>query len=237
MTVHYRENSSYSGNASPVILPPKNAKKFNTWRSVFVNPYRSGGKRILDLAACLLSSPVVVPLIAVLAFLVARDGGKPFYSQDRIGRDGRVYRIWKLRSMVKNADDILESYLESDPQSRTEWDQHQKLKTDPRITPFGHFLRRSSLDELPQLWNVVCGQMSLVGPRPMMTCQQALYPGRDYYDMLPGISGSWQVSQRNSSTFADRAGFDTSYKRDLSLLEDLRILKKTVSVVVKATGH
>ena len=206
-------------------------------RSVFDAPYRNGGKRLLDLAVCLLAAPFVIPLVALLALLVARDGGSPFYCQNRIGRGGRVYRMWKLRSMVKDADDILESHLESDPQARAEWNQTQKLKSDPRITSFGYLLRRSSMDELPQLWNVVCGQMSLVGPRPMMTSQQSLYPGRDYYDLLPGISGSWQVSKRNTSTFADRAVFDTAYKKDMSLREDLRILKKTVSVVLRATGY
>lgn len=198
--------------------------------------YRKRFKRVFDLGACLLTAPFMVPLIALLALCVAMDGGRPFYSQLRIGRGGRTYRIWKMRSMVKNADNILEAHLATNPAARAEWDLNQKLKCDPRITRLGHFLRRSSLDELPQLWNVFLGQMSLVGPRPMMVSQKDLYSGRDYYVLRPGITGSWQVSDRNKTSFAQRAVFDRSYNQNLSLIEDLRILRDTVFVVLRATG-
>jgi exopolysaccharide production protein ExoY len=118
-----------------------------------------------------------------------------------------------------------------------EWDVTQKLKHDPRVTRFGQVLRRSSLDELPQLWNVLIGDMSLIGPRPMMTSQVALYPGKAYYSLRPGITGHWQTAGRNSTSFEARADYDTAYERDLCLGNDLRILMRTVTVVLKATGY
>lgn len=198
--------------------------------------YRRVFKRALDIVAVVLAAPFVVPLVAGLAVAVRRDGGPAFYCQDRIGAGGRVFRMWKLRSMVADADARLEAYLTANPAARAEWDRTQKLRRDPRVTPFGHFLRRSSLDELPQLWNVLVGDMSLVGPRPMMTDQKALYPGNAYYRLRPGITGPWQTSARNESTFASRAKFDAEYERELSLPTDLRLLASTVRVVVRGTG-
>ncbi len=237
MTLHYRETSARSVKIAPVIGHAPQKPWARDTSSFFKTPYRHGGKRLLDLVICLLAAPFMLPLIALLAFFVTRDGGKAFYCQERVGRNGRGFKMWKLRSMVSDADEILEVYLTANPGAQAEWDRHQKLKSDPRITKFGRLLRRTSLDELPQLWNVVCGEMSLVGPRPMMISQKALYPGQEYYKLLPGISGNWQVSDRNKSSFADRAVFDAEYYKNLSLLEDIRILKATVGVVLKATGH
>lgn len=199
--------------------------------------YRAFGKRCLDVTLVLMASPIVIVVVSLLALCVAMDGGKPFYFQKRVGLNGRIFTMWKLRSMVRDADARLEAYLERDHQARREWDSNQKLKVDPRITAFGQFLRKSSLDELPQLWNVLIGDMSLVGPRPMMVCQQDIYPGSDYYGMRPGITGSWQVSARNASTFADRARFDAQYHHDISLKTDTRLLFATIKVVLRATGH
>ena len=199
--------------------------------------YRRFGKRFLDMTVIILAAPAVIVVVMLLAALVAMDGGKPFYVQKRVGRNGRIYPMWKLRSMVSDADERLEAYLNNNPEARVEWDRDQKLKSDPRITAFGRFLRKSSLDELPQLWNVLKGEMSLVGPRPMMPCQVVMYPGADYYDLAPGITGMWQVSARNQSTFADRAQFDSKYNQSLSLGTDLRLLTATVRVVLRATGH
>ena len=199
--------------------------------------YRNAAKRVFDVVIVLVSAPIVLPLVLMLALLVARDGGRAFYSQARVGRGGRIYTIWKLRSMVVNAETKLEAHLAADPAARAEWDSTQKLKSDPRITRFGRLLRKSSMDELPQLFNVLRGDMSLVGPRPMMPEQRSLYPGHAYYALRPGITGIWQVSERNDSTFADRAGFDAQYDRDLSLATDLRLLMATVRVVLRATGH
>lgn len=199
--------------------------------------YELGLKRLFDIFAVLLALPIVLPLIAVMAVMVARGGGSAFYSQKRVGRNGSIYTIWKLRTMVQDADSRLDAYLAENPAAAHEWKTTQKLKNDPRITPVGHMLRKSSVDELPQLWNVLIGEMSLVGPRPMLPEQQQMYPGRAYYTQRPGITGSWQVSQRNETTFADRARFDTAYISDMSFVNDVKLLVATVSVVVKGTGY
>jgi exopolysaccharide production protein ExoY len=199
--------------------------------------YRNGIKRAFDTLAILAALPVVLPIILALALLVMRDGAAPFYRQTRVGRGGRLYTMWKLRSMVDDAEAKLEDHLATDSSARREWDTTQKLKADPRITSFGRFLRKSSLDELPQLWNVLKGDMGLVGPRPMMPEQAPLYPGEAYYTLRPGITGLWQVSERNATTFADRAHYDARYEKDLSLANDLRILMTTVRVVLRGTGY
>jgi exopolysaccharide production protein ExoY len=198
--------------------------------------YRNGGKRLLDVVLVLLAAPFVVPLVLMMALVVARDGGSPFYTQARVGKGGRVFRMWKLRSMVVDADARMVVHLAENPEARREWDETQKLRNDPRITPFGQLLRKSSMDELPQLWNVLIGDMSLVGPRPMMTSQTALYPSTAYYALRPGITGYWQTAGRNKTTFAARAHFDTAYEAELSFATDLTVLARTVGVVVKGTG-
>ncbi len=199
--------------------------------------YRRYVKRPLDVFLVLLGSPIVVPVVFILALLVWKSGGQPFYSQQRVGRDGKQYRMWKLRSMVIDADQRLATYLEENEEARLEWETTQKLRHDPRVTPIGHFIRRSSLDELPQLWNVLKGDMSLIGPRPMMPCQEDMYQCDAYYVIRPGITGYWQTAGRNNTSFADRAWFDERYERDLSFGNDLGILVRTVGVVLKATGH
>ena len=199
--------------------------------------YRHVFKRVFDIAAIVMAAPVVVPVVATLAVLVARDGGKPFYSQMRVGKDGKRFRMWKLRSMVCDADERMEDYLAAHPEARLEWDTTQKLKDDPRITPIGKVLRQTSLDELPQLWNVLVGEMSLVGPRPIMLSQQVIYPGVAYYLMRPGCTGFWQTAGRNRTTFEARAEYDTAYEEALSLPTDLRILFNTIGVMLKGTGY
>jgi lipopolysaccharide/colanic/teichoic acid biosynthesis glycosyltransferase len=199
--------------------------------------YRNLFKRAFDVSAVILAAPFVVPLVFGLAMAVRRDGGHAFYTQQRVGKDGRHFRMWKLRSMVTDADARMADYLAAHPEARREWEETQKLKRDPRITRFGQFLRKSSLDELPQLWNVLTGDMSLVGPRPMMLNQQALYPGSAYYRLRPGITGPWQTSGRNDTSFGARAEFDADYDRTLSLGTDLRLLFRTVGVVLKCTGY
>jgi exopolysaccharide production protein ExoY len=199
--------------------------------------YRRFFKRMLDITAIVLAAPAVVPVIAVAAVLVARDGGSPFYTQMRVGRNGRAFRMLKLRTMVCDADDRMQEYLAQNPAARLEWDSTQKLKADPRITKAGRFLRKSSLDELPQLWNVLVGDMSLVGPRPMMINQQNLYPGLGYYALRPGITGYWQTAGRNRTTFEARAEYDDAYDAELSLRTDFKVLMATVGVVVNGTGY
>jgi lipopolysaccharide/colanic/teichoic acid biosynthesis glycosyltransferase len=166
------------------------------------------------------------------------EGGAPFYTQERLGRSGKRFRILKLRTMVRDADARLKLYLAQDPALRNEWETTQKLKNDPRITRIGRILRMTSLDELPQLWNVIKGDMSLVGPRPMMTDQEALYgDATDYFDLKPGLTGLWQVSARNESTFAFRAKLDSEYRRSLGLGTDLGLIVRTFGVIVKGTGY
>lgn len=205
-------------------------------RTSHVRLYRNFLKRLLDIVLVLVSAPLVIPLVGFMALLVLLDGGKPFYSQLRIGRGGRTFRIWKLRSMAPDADKQLKNYLAENPEARREWSQMQKLQHDPRITRVGRMLRKSSLDELPQLFNVLSGSMSLVGPRPMMPEQKALYDGTAYFKLRPGITGPWQISDRNACSFAKRVSYDEDYDRELSLWTDLRILAKTVLVVLRGTG-
>lgn len=199
--------------------------------------YRTAGKRLLDLTLTLLSLPLIAPLIAVMAALIALDGHNPFYTQLRVGRGGKTFRIWKLRTMVYNADDLLESYLAENPAAREEWESCQKLKNDPRVTWIGSILRKTSMDELAQLLNVLNGTMSLVGPRPFMVQQRDVYKGSSYTLMRPGITGMWQVSDRNDCEFVGRVRYDDIYNREMSLRTDVMILLRTVGVVLRATGY
>ena len=200
-------------------------------------PYSLFFKRVVDLVLVVISLPVVLPLILLMALAIALTGNAPFYSQLRVGRNGVPFRMWKMRTMVKHADQYLESYLKNNAEARAEWDNDQKLKNDPRITPFGKFLRKTSIDELPQLFNVLNGTMSLVGPRPMMVGQEKYYNGRAYFEMRPGIAGQWQVSDRNDCAFQDRVNFDNAYALQMSLKTDIGLLFKTVGVVCRATGY
>jgi len=199
--------------------------------------YATFFKRLLDIVLVLLVAPFVLPVVLGLGLVIRRDGGAAFYCQERIGRGGKVFRLWKLRSMVVDADRKLEEYLRADTAARAEWDETQKLKEDPRITAAGRLIRKTSLDELPQLWNVLTGDMSLVGPRPMMPQQAELYPGRDYYRLRPGLTGLWQISDRNQTSFAARAAYDAEYSRQVSLVTDVLVLFATVWVVLRGTGY
>jgi lipopolysaccharide/colanic/teichoic acid biosynthesis glycosyltransferase len=202
--------------------------------------YASVGKRLFDLAVVILTAPLVVPVLALILLITALDGGRPIYRQRRIGRGGREFQCLKVRTMVHGADALLAALVRSDPQVAREWAENQKLTKDPRITAFGRMLRRTSLDELPQLWNVLNGTMSLIGPRPFTPDQRALYANGSvdapYFSMRPGISGLWQVSRRNAGSFAERAHYDEEYGLRQSLGFDLSILWRTVAVVLRATG-
>ena len=193
-------------------------------------------KRLFDILFILATAPVVLPVVILFAILVKLDGGPIFYGQPRIGRDGRVFTCWKLRSMVVDADQKLIAYLEENPSAKAEWLVSQKLKDDPRITWVGHFIRKASIDELPQLWCILKGEMSLVGPRPFLPEQKALYKGNAYYMVRPGLTGFWQVSDRNESSFSARAVFDNRYLDEISFGTDLWLILRTVGVVLRATG-
>ena len=193
-------------------------------------------KRAIDVAAILAALPVILPLIGICAFLIRRDGGPAFYGQQRVGRNGEEFTCWKLRSMVIDAEKKLEEHLEKDPVAKAEWNLNQKLRNDPRITAVGRFIRKTSIDELPQLFCVLKGEMSLVGPRPFMPDQETLYRGSAYYSVRPGLTGLWQVSDRNETSFAERAIFDTRYASSISFKNDVSILFRTVGAVVRGTG-
>lgn len=200
--------------------------------------YRRVGKRALDILLVMALLPFYLPIMGGAALLLFIEGGNPFYRQARLGRNGEMFSIVKLRTMVRDADVKLAELLATDPVLKLEWDVTQKLKNDPRITRVGAMLRRTSLDELPQLWNVLKGDMSLVGPRPMMPDQLSLYGDpTHYFAVRPGITGYWQVDRRNESSFADRAYYDAAYDKELSLLKDARVLWQTIGVVLRRTGH
>lgn len=199
--------------------------------------YGRFGKRALDLLLLACLAPMALPLVALFAVMASFDGASPFYGHLRVGRGGRLFTCWKIRTMVPDADARLEAHLAADPEARAEWDAAQKLRRDPRITRFGALLRSTSLDELPQLWNILLGEMTFVGPRPFTPDQTHLYRGRSYYSLRPGLTGMWQVGDRNDTTFAARAVDDARYARELCLPLDLRILVKTAFVVLRRTGR
>lgn len=227
MTVHMKNALDFGPGAEPWRVDAAGAR----------GVYGAFLKRVFDILFVVVTAPITLPVIAALALLAASDGFSPFYRQKRVGLYGRSFGLLKIRTMVPDADRLLEAHLAADPAARQEWDLTQKLKDDPRITRVGRLLRKTSLDELPQLWNVLRGEMSLIGPRPMMPDQTALYPGTAYYALRPGITGPWQVSDRNATSFAARAKFDTDYYNRLSLLSDLAILLATVRVVIRGTGY
>lgn len=216
-----------------IIRPVAATKVVETGNST----YQNGFKRALDLIFVVLALPIVIPVIGTVALLVALDGHNPFYCQNRIGRHGRVFRMWKLRSMVHNAEKMLELYLADNPQARDEWNRCQKLKQDPRITWIGRFIRKTSIDELPQIINVLNGTMSLVGPRPIMEQQRDSYNGSAYFQMTPGITGLWQVSDRNECEFIGRVYYDELYLKTRSFRTDVRIILRTVGVILRGTGY
>ena len=195
-------------------------------------------KRVFDVLGASALLLALTPLFAYVAYKVSRDGGNPFFGHERIGQDGRKFKCYKFRSMVVNAQEVLKDLLARDEQARAEWAKDFKLKNDPRINPIGHFLRRTSLDELPQLWNVLMGEMSLVGPRPVVQAELERY-GDDvvYYLMAkPGMTGLWQVSGRNDVDYDTRVYFDAWYVKNWSLWTDIAILFKTISVVTGRNG-
>jgi len=196
-------------------------------------------KRAMDYALALAGGALILPWIAIVALLVKFGSRGPvFYGHGRIGEGGRSFRAWKFRTMVENADEILEQCLQADRELQAEWDANQKLKADPRVTRIGKFLRQTSLDELPQLWNVLRGEMSLVGPRPIVWHEVEKYADDfDLYQKVrPGITGLWQVSGRSETTYDERVGMDVHYVRNWSVWLDVYLLAKTVAVVLRKQG-
>nr|WP_083916018.1 sugar transferase [Methylobacterium sp. B34] len=199
----------------------------------------SAAKRSLDVSVAATALSLLLPLLLLIAVMIwATDRKAPIFRHMRIGRDGRRFGCLKFRSMIANGDAVLAAHLAANPQARAEWAATHKLSDDPRITPIGHVLRKTSLDELPQLWNVLRGEMSLVGPRPIVQAEVARY-GRAFptcFAVPPGVTGLWQVSGRSNTTYAERVALDLDYATRWSLRRDLLIMLRTIPAVLEQRG-
>jgi Undecaprenyl-phosphate galactose phosphotransferase WbaP len=196
-------------------------------------------RRTMDVSIALIGLVFLLPLLIVVALLVKlQDGGPVFFSQSRLGKAGAVFQCWKFRTMVLDAQTRLDELLARDPAAREEWRRDHKLKVDPRITPLGVFLRKSSIDELPQLLNVLAGEMSIVGPRPIVRAEISRYASRfaHYCRVKPGITGLWQISGRNNISYRRRVAMDTLYVRRRTILMDVWIILATIPAVLKTRG-
>lgn len=205
-----------------------------------VHAFDANVSRALDLVVSLTALVILAPVILLICVaIMVHDGGSPIFVHRRIGRGGKTFPCLKLRTMVRDSEERLRRLLESDPAARAEWAQDQKLRRDPRITWLGAFLRKSSLDELPQLANVLVGQMSLVGPRPIVAAEVARYGRyfRFYCAVRPGITGLWQVSGRNDTGYRRRVAMDTIYSRTRWVGADISILVRTVPAVLASRGR
>ena len=208
-----------------------------------LRPPRLSVKRLIDVAMAgvllVLAAPLLACIMAIIR--VSRDGGPVIYRQNRIGYQGRVFACLKFRSMSVNAEQRLKDILASDPDARAEWEATHKLMKDPRVTKIGAFLRATSLDELPQLWNVLRGEMSIVGPRPITAVEldgpYTMFNGRtEYLSVRPGLTGLWQVSGRSLVSYSNRIALDKQYVQNYSVLGDLKILVRTFFIVLLRRG-
>ena len=204
-----------------------------------LSPWPRKLKRILDLCGVAVGGLLIGPIMVTIALLIKLDSPGPvFYGHLRVGARGEHFRCWKFRTMRPNAERLLDEYLQNNPLLRAEWEQTQKLRNDPRVTRVGRFLRKTSLDELPQLWNVLHGEMSLTGPRPIVDAEVCKYGEvyKIYKRIKPGISGFWQVSGRSDTGYTERVAMDSYYVRNWSLWLDLYILARTVKIVLLGRG-
>ena len=225
-------------HAEVLSFPPEDLTLMEI-RDPLSRPMAKACKRAFDVALAILALVLLSPLLIPIIVLIRADGGPAFFRQTRVGRRGEVFDCLKFRSMTVNAEETLRRMIETDPAIATEWKTYQKLRKDPRITGVGRFIRKTNLDELPQLINVLRGDMSLVGPRPMTVPQIAEYGDQfaAYKRMRPGITGMWQVNGRNETTFTERARLDAFYVRNWSLWRDFVILVRTVREVIFARGN
>ena len=202
-------------------------------------PVGGGVKRTVDLAVALSAAILLLPLFVMIAVLIKLyDGGPVFYRHRRIGMNSKPFLCVKFRTMAVNGDDLLRKHLDASPTAALEWAQTRKLKVDPRITAVGAVLRRMSIDELPQVINIVRGEMSVVGPRPIASDEVTMY-GKDaeyYFRARPGLTGAWQVSGRNDVSYSQRVALDRDYVQNWNLWHDIMIIAKTVPAVVWAKG-
>ena len=215
----------------PALARPKPANLAGTAEAL--------AKTAFDRASAFLGLILVLPVMLVVAALIAlRRDGPLFFSHVRVGKGGRLFRCYKFRTMVPDGSRLFNHILSIDPVAREDWQVRRKVHRDPRVSRLGAFLRSSSLDELPQLWNVLCGDMSMVGPRPITLEELAEYGdnAREYLSVRPGITGAWQVSGRSQCTYAERVALDVDYVRNLSFARDMVILLRTVNVVLRRQG-
>ncbi|CAN7256032.1 sugar transferase [Bosea sp. LjRoot90] len=219
-------------------LPASFFLPLRAWRGDYKST-RLAVKRAFDLTAGVALLFLLAPLMLLIVGLIrAGDGGPAFFRQARIGRSGKSFRCWKFRTMASNADEALQHLLASDSAAAQEWAENQKLTCDPRITPIGVFLRRSSLDELPQLFNIISGEMSFVGPRPIVAAERERY-GEAFthcFSVPPGLTGLWQISGRSDCSYATRISLDSQYVSEWHLLLDAKILVRTVPAVLMQKG-
>lgn len=196
-------------------------------------------KRLFDLLFCLCSLPVALPIGFIIAMLICLDSkGLPIYKHERIGRNGKTFTLYKFRTMVNNADELLDKHLSENPELADEWARTQKLQQDPRVTRVGYLLRKTSLDELPQLLNIILGNMTMVGPRPIVNAEIGKYGKifEEYCNLDPGLTGLWQVSGRSDTTYERRLACDHYYAHNWSFWLDIKILAKTLPVALKGFG-
>lgn len=195
--------------------------------------------RTMDLCIAFAAIAILLPLlILIILALKLTSPGPVLFAHRRVGKGGRVFPCYKFRSMVVDSAEVLEQHLAHSPEAQQEWARDQKLRNDPRVTPIGRFLRRSSLDEVPQIFNVLLGQMSMVGPRPIVESEVIRYRQyiADYMSVKPGITGLWQISGRNNTTYRRRVALDTAYARSRNLTLDLAIMARTVPAVLSGSG-
>jgi exopolysaccharide production protein ExoY len=191
---------------------------------------------MMDVTVALIALVMAAPVMLVIALLIwVTDGGPAIFSHTRVGFNGKRFACYKFRTMVANSQQVLVDYLASNPEAAKEWEQNWKLKNDPRITFLGHILRKSSLDELPQLINVLRGEMSCVGPRPVVPDELQRYGAcaADYLQTRPGLTGLWQVTGRDAVDYASRVSIDSRYVRNWSIWADVVILGRTIFAVMK----
>ena len=220
----------HEGGVSAVLAPETAVSELLRYRLI---------KRFIDLLLVAVASPVLLPFIAVIGLMVKFTSPGPiFFSHRRLCKNGAFFSMWKFRTMSVNSSEVLERYLTAHPLARAEWNKTHKLHNDPRVTRLGRTLRRLSLDELPQVWNVLSGQMSLVGPRPIVAAEVEKYGKcfRCYTSVKPGVTGLWQVSGRSTLSYEARVKLDCEYAKKWTLFRDLRILFATFKSVVNQEG-
>ncbi len=202
------------------------------------HPLWSMLKRTVDIAGALVGFVVFLPAFILLMILIPLDGGPALYAQTRIGKNGKAFKCWKFRSMVPSADNVLQKILATNESLQEEWRETRKLAQDPRITKLGDFIRKTSLDEIPQFYNILRGEMSLIGPRPVTRAEMHHYGvhAKTYQNVKPGLTGLWQVKGRNKLSYQKRVNLDVYYIRNWSLWLDIAIVLKTIYVVCTRRG-